>query len=239
MDQRACPSCGAQNAAHAAYCWQCFARFAPGGPAPAPPVRGSALVAALGTGPGAGTPSAVLAEPATVTRWHPETSATSDRAAGWLIRGLVAVLAGLVGFFGYQWLTRGFELPEQVGGQPRMEGDLVEEFEDLLDGFGGAFDVELEMAIYGRGVPTYFLAGAQVPDGQDVDMFYQGFVAGSGTSTEFGSVDPNVLTCISFPGGAGAQCSWAQDEVVLLLQGFTGTEDDLAGVAETVRSDLG
>jgi hypothetical protein len=63
-------------------------------------------------------------------------------------------------------------------------------------------------------------------------------VSGAGTST--GTVDPNVVTCLGMPGGAGAgaQCSWAHEETVLLLQGFTSTEDDLAAVAEDVRSDL-
>jgi hypothetical protein len=40
------------------------------------------------------------------------------------------------------------------------------------------------------------------------------------------------------PGGTGAQCSWVLDETVLLLQGFTASEADLAAVAEGVRSDL-
>jgi hypothetical protein len=237
MEERACPSCGAQNPVAAEYCWQCFARFAgppPGLPQGAPS-RGSALAAAIGTGPGAGTPSALVTEPATMTRWQPQTPA-GGRLAGWAVKGLVVVLAAVVGFLGYRWLTRGFELPEQAGGQPRMEGALVDEFQDLLDSLTGVFAVEVEMGIYGSLVPEYMLAAAEVPDGQDVEVFYQGFVSGSGTAT--GTVDPNAVTCLGMPGGTGAQCSWVLDETVLLLQGFTASEADLAAVAEGVRSDL-
>src|SRR5687767_5943618 len=125
MDERACPSCGAQNAATAEYCWQCFTRFAgPPTSAPERPVRGSVLRTALGTGPGAGTPSAVLTDPVTMTRWQPQHATRSDRMAGVAVKVLVGLLAALVGFFGYRWLTRGFELPDEVGGQPRMEGRL-------------------------------------------------------------------------------------------------------------------
>jgi hypothetical protein len=237
MDERACSSCGARNAAAAQYCWQCLTPF--GGPpartAPEAPSRGTDLTAAIGTGPGAGTPSAMIAEPATMTRWQPQTS-SGGRMAGWAVRGLVVVLAALVGFLGYRWLTGGLELPERVDGQPRMEGRLVEEFEDLLDGLTGAFDVEVEMGIYGSLFPVYMLAAAEVPEGQDVEAFYRGFVSGSGTAT--GTVDPEAVTCLGMPGGTGAQCSWVLDETVLLLQGFTASEADLAAVAETIRSDL-
>ena len=242
MNERACPSCGAQNAATAEYCWRCYARFsgppsgAPGS-APERPARGALLTAALGTGPGAGTPSAVLSEPATMTRWQPQHSTADDRLTGWVVRGLVLVLAALVGFFGYRWLTRGFELPDEVGGQPRMEGELVEGFEDLMDSVVGILDVEVEMGLYGSGIPAYLLMAAEVPDGEDVGAFYQGFVAGAGTST--GPADPNAVTCVAMPGGtSGAQCSWVTGETVLLLQGFTATEDDLTAVAEGVRADL-
>jgi hypothetical protein len=239
MEERACPSCGAQNPVAAEYCWQCFTRFAgpPPGTTPGTPSRGSALAAAIGTGPGAGTPSAVVTEPATMTRWQPQTP-TGDRVAGWAVKALVVVLAAVVGFIGYRWLTRGLELPEQVGGQPRMEGELVEGFQDLLDSVTSTFDVEVDMELYGRGFPTYLLMAAEVPDGQDVAGFYQGFVAGAGTST--GIVDPTAVTCVAIAGtaAAGAQCSWAQHDTVLILQGFTTTEDDLAAVAEGVRSDL-
>jgi hypothetical protein len=238
MDERACPSCAAQNAVSAEYCWQCFTPFTgpPPRATPQTPSRGSALAAAIGTGPGAGTPSAVVTEPATMTRWQPQTSTTGDRLARLAVKGLVVVLAALVGFLGYRWLTAGLELPEEVGGQPRMEGELVESFEDLLDSLTGTFDVEVEMGIYGTVVPLYMLAAAEVPDGQDVDVFYQGFASGSGTAT--GAVDPNAVTCLALPGGTGAQCSWVLQETVFLLQGFTTTEDDLAAVAEAVRSDL-
>lgn len=240
MNERTCGKCGANSAAGAHYCWQCYTRF--GAPADAvqdrPAAYAGPLAAAIGRGPGAGTASAVVTEPATMTRWQPVHETGGDRAAGWVIKGLVAVLGALVGYFGYQWLTRGFELPEEIAGQPRMEGDFVEEFEDLLDSFGGSLDVELEMAIYGRGIPVYFMAAAEIPDGQDVGQFYQGFVAGSGTSTDFGNADPNDVTCAAFPGGVGAQCSWVQDEVVLLLQGFAATEVDLQSVADGVHSDL-
>jgi hypothetical protein len=239
VEERACLSCGAQNPVAAEYCWQCFTRFAgpPPGTTPGAPSRGSALAAAIGTGPGAGTPSAVVSEPATMTRWQPQTP-TGDRVAGWAVKALVVVLVAAVGFLGYRWLTRGLELPEQVGGQPRMEGELVEGFEDLMDSLTGVLDVEVEMGIYGSLVPVYMLAAAEVPDGQDVGSFYQGFVGGAGTTT--GPVDPNAVTCVSIAStaAAGAQCSWVQDETVLLLQGFTTTEDDLAAVAEGVRSDL-
>jgi hypothetical protein len=240
VDERACPSCGAQNAAIAEYCWQCFARFgAPAvGTAPPPPSRGSSLAAAIGTGPGAGTPSAVITEPATMTKWQPQHSTTGDRLGGLAVKGLVMVLAVLVGFFAFRWFTRGPELPDEVAGQARMEGELVEGFEDLMDSLVGVLDVEVDMAIYGPGFPVYLLMAAEVPDGQDVDGFYQGFVTGAGTST--GPVDPDAVTCLAMPGGAGtgAQCSWVIDETVLLLQGFTAGEDDLAAVAEGVRADL-
>lgn len=236
MDERACQSCSAQNAATAEYCWQCFTPFSGPPPRTAPASRGSALTAAIGTGPGAGTPSAVVTEPATMTRWQPQTSTTGDRLAGLAIKGLVVVLAVLVGFFGYRWLTGGLELPEEVGGQPRMEGELVESFEDLLDSMTGVFAVEVELGIYGSLVPVYMLAAAEVPDGQGIEVFYQGLVSGAGTAT--GTVDPDAVTCLAMPGGTGAQCSWVLEETVLLLQGFTATEDDLAAVAEGVRSDL-
>jgi hypothetical protein len=240
VDERTCPSCGAQNAATAEYCWQCFARFgAPpaGTAAPAIPSRGSSL-AAIGTGPGAGTPSAVITEPATMTKWQPQHSTTGERVAGWTVKGLVMVVAALVGFFAFQWLTRGLELPDEVAGQARMEGDLVEGFQDLMDSLTGVFDVEVDMAIYGPGFPVYLLMAAEVPDGQDVNGFYEGFVTGAGTST--GPADPDGVTCLAMPGGAGtgAQCSWVIDGTVLLLQGFTATEGDLAAVAEGVRADL-
>ena len=235
MDERACQSCGAQNAATAEYCWQCFTAFAGGPPGATPerPGRGAMLSSALGTGPGAGTPSAVVTEPATMTRWQPQHS--TDRMAGVAVKLLVGLLAVLIGFLGYRWLTRGFQLPDQIAGQPRMEGELVEGFEDLLDSVVGVLDVDVDMGLYGSGFPAYLLMAAEVPDGQNVGMFYQGFVAGAGTST--GPADPNAVTCVAVPGG-GAQCSWVTDETVLLLQGFTATEGDLQAVAEGVRADL-
>lgn len=239
MEERACPSCGAQNPVAAEYCWQCFTRFA--GPSPGTtqgtPSRGSALAAAIGTGPGAGTPSAVVTEPATMTRWQPQTP-TRDRVAGWAVKALVVALAALLGFIGNRWLTGGLELPERVGGEPRMEGDIVGEFEDLLSGFGSAFDIEVKTALYGNIVPTYYIAAAEVPDDQDIGQAYQDFVEGSMTSTV--PVDPGVATCVASPIGLGAQCTWLQedDRVIVLLNGYTSTDTGLQAVAEDVRSDL-
>ena len=97
MDERTCSSCGAQNAAGAHYCWQCYTRF--GAPADAvqdrPAAYAGPLAAAIGRGPGAGTPSAVVTEPATMTRWQPVHGTSGDRVAGWVIKGLVAVLGEL------------------------------------------------------------------------------------------------------------------------------------------------
>lgn len=241
MDEQTCPRCGAKSAAGAAYCWQCFARF--GAPAPAesqaaPTATAGPLATALGRGPGAGTPAAVISEPATVTRWQPQQKAGGDAALGWIVRGLVFVVAAVGGYFAYQWLFGGFPFPEQIAGQQRMDSDLVEDFEDLLRDFSGAFDVEVEMALYGGVMPAYFMAAAEVPGGQDPGEFYRGFTTGSGVTTDFAAVDPNTVICTGFPGGVGAQCSWLQEDTVILLQGFSSTDADLQAVAEDVSSDL-
>lgn len=236
MDERACPSCGAQNAATAEYCWQCYARFsgAPSG-APQPPARRGALTAALGTGPGAGTPSAVLSEPVTMTRWQPQHS--TDRMAGLAVKVLVGLLAAVVGFLGYRWLTRGFELPDEVAGQPRMEGELVDNFEDLIEGFGALGDVEFQIGLYGTLAPAYYLAVAEVPDGQDFGQAYQEFVTGS--MTGIGPVDPLAVTCTTTV-SVGSHCTWADEEqrLVVFLMGYTSTEADLQTVAEDLRAEL-
>jgi hypothetical protein len=179
----------------------------------------------------------VLTERTTMTRWQPQHSTRGDRVAGVAVKVLVGLLAALVAFVAYRWLTRGFDLPDEVAGQPRMEGRLVEEFEDLMDGLVGALDVEVHLGIYGSAFPEYMLVAAEVPDGQDVGMFYEGFVAGAGTASA--PVDPNTVTCVAMPGGAGgAQCSWVVEDIVLLLQGFTTGEGDLAPVAEGLRAEL-
>jgi hypothetical protein len=237
MDERTCGNCGATSAAGAEYCWQCLTRFGPPAPGGAPS-RDTALTAALGRGPGAGTPAAVLTEPATVTRWQPVHGSARATSLRWLVRIVVLVVAAVAGYVGYQWLFGGFPFPDQVAGQPRMESEMLEDFEDLMDGVGATFDVDVEMALYGSGIPHYFLAAAEVPSGQSIDQFYEGFVAGSGLSAE-GLADPNAVTCSGLPGGVGAQCSWVQDETVVLLQGFLSPPEDLQGAAEEVRAELG
>jgi hypothetical protein len=239
VDERACPSCGAQNAVTAEYCWQCFTRFA--GPAPDArerPARGAILTAALGTGPGAGTPSAALTEPATMTRWQPQHSTRGDRFTGVALKILVGLLAALVAFLGYRWLTRGFELPDEVAGQPRMEGELVESFEDLIEGFGSLGDVEFQIGLYGTLAPAYYLAVAEVPDGQDFVQAYEEFVTGSMTDT--GPVDALAVTCTTTV-SVGSHCTWADEEqrLVVFLMGYTSTEADLQTLAADLRAELG
>ena len=236
MDERTCGSCGARSAAGAEYCWQCLTRFGPPAPGGAP-TRGTALTAALGRGPGAGTPAAVLTEPATVTRWQPVHGSARGTSLRWLVRIVVFVVAAVAGYLGYQWLFGGFPFPDEVAGQERMESDLVEDFESLTDSVGATFDVDVEMALYGTGIPLYFMAAAEVPSGQSIARFSEGFVAGSGGPAR-GPVDLHTVTCSGLPGGVGAQCSWVHEETVVLLQGFLSTSEDLHGVARDISAEL-
>jgi hypothetical protein len=234
--QRACGRCGADNAPGAQYCWQCYTSFGgPAGTAQATPATAGPLATAIGRGPGAGTPSAVVSEAPTITRWQPQHGAAKDAAVRWVVRGLVVAVAAVGGYLAYQRLFGGFPFPDQVAGQPRLESDVVEEAEDLIASMVGAFNVEVEIAMYGPALPQYLVAALEVPDGQLTEQFYQGFVSGSGVTAD--AVDPNAVTCGAAPGGV-TQCSWVQEDTVVLVQGLVNTGVDLQPVAEDVRADV-
>jgi len=235
--QRVCGRCGAENAASAEYCWQCYTAFS--GPAEAAqPARATAgpLAAAIGRGSGAGTPSAVVTGDPTITRWQPQHGRSNDALTKWVVRGLVAVVAAVGGYLGYQWLFGGgFPFPDEVAGRPRIESDVVEQAEELIASMVGAFNVEVELAMYGQGVPEYLVAALEVPEGQLTDQFYEGFVAGSGVTVD--TIDPDAVTCGAIPGGV-SQCSWVQDDTVVLIQGLLNSGVDLQPVAEQVRAEV-
>jgi ribosomal protein L40E len=228
VDERACPSCGAQNAATAEYCWQCLTRF--GGPpagAPEGSVRGSALRAALGTGPGAGTPAAVLTEPVTTTRWQPQHS--TDRMARVAVKVLVGLVAALVGFVGYRWLTRGFPFPGEIAGFERTDAEESEQASAAIESIAQVLGVEVEAAFYGDVLqPTYVMSAFEMPaEGPLVGVQpFGGAPGGGGIRFQCG------------PDAQGAACVWEQDGRLVGIAGVGQTVEQLEPVARQVHAEL-
>lgn len=241
MNERTCPSCGAQSAADAAYCWQCYARF--GGPAgPRPETSGASvgpLAAALGRGPGAGTPAAVVSEPATITRWKPSHGSRSE--ARWVVRGLFLVLAVVGGYFGYRWLFTGFPFPDQIAGVERLDSDQTESLEDMLRSFADMLDAKFQLAVYGSVLaPDYVMYAFEVPDPESMQELLTdlGVDTGGVPSGAVEAVLENLpFTCQPLSPTGGAQCFWSDDRLIVGLQDFQGTPEELDPIARQVRAD--
>jgi hypothetical protein len=230
MEERACPSCGAQNPVAAEYCWQCFTRFAgpPPGTTSGTPSRGSALAASIGTGPGAGTPSAVVTEPATMTRWQPQHTTPSDRVTAWVVKGLVVVLAAGLGLVGYRWLTRGFSFPDQIAGLERTDAEESVEAAEAIASIAQILGVEMEAAFYGDELqPTYVMFAFEKPeDSRLTGVQPFGGLPGTGIPFQCG------------PDAQGAGCVWEHDGRVVGIGGIGQTVEQLEPVARAVRAEL-
>jgi hypothetical protein len=231
MDEQTCPRCGAKSAAGAAYCWQCFARFADPAPAESqvgPTATAGPLAAALGRGPGAGTPAAVISEPATVTRWQPQQKAGRDAALGWVVRGLVFVVAAVGGYFGYQWLFGGFPFPDEVGGYERVESDDVEGAAEAVASIAEILEVEMEIALYGSEIqPAYVMFVFEVPE--------EGALAGV---QPFGGPASGEIGFQCGPDAQGAGCVWEQEGQLVGLGAIGQTVEQLEPVARQVKAEL-
>jgi hypothetical protein len=239
MDERTCVKCGANSAAGAEYCWQCYTPF--GVPAAvSAPTSGGPLTAALGRGPGAGTPAAVLTDPATVTRWQPIHGSARETGLRWLVRGLVFVAAAAAGYVGYQWLFGGFPFPDEVAGQGRMESAQARDIQEYLAEAGDLIGLEYEAAFYGDGpLPRFVMHAVVLPDGRNGRQVWKELDTAAGGVMDPYPVAPGAdVGCADASTGEGALCVWVQDDVLVELDGLGLSAAELEPLADQVRGEL-
>jgi hypothetical protein len=147
---------------------------------------------------------------------------------------VVVFLAVAVGaFLAWRLLFAGFPFPEEIAGQPRMEGEQAEELSRLVEDIGALADADVKVALYGQGpMPTHMMYVAEFDDPEAIDMG--------------AFVDPGYAAALKRGETAcqveaqGATCSWLDGETTLVgVGGFGLAPEDVSPVAEDVRADLG
>jgi hypothetical protein len=140
--QSTCGACGASNAVDASFCWKCYAPFA----TPVLPISTSG-------------------RPPTGASSRPDGSLTSGptppRKRRRPTRALV-VVAVLVALGAYGATTRThFEIPESIGGVPRMHDAPATEYEDEVRQWASdSGGLQLQGGAYGTGAAPEFVVGA-------------------------------------------------------------------------------
>jgi hypothetical protein len=229
VDQRACQRCGAQNRLDTDFCWQCYTPFR-GGP--------STFGSDERTTPLA---RAVSGRTATMAPAEPRVkmgSGGTSPLVGTVIRFLI--LAGLVagGWFAWQHFNGGFPFPDEVEGEPRIEGETGSNIEDLLHSAAELFDMEVEVAVYGDlQSPTYVMYTYTIPGGESVDDWLGRLDTLPGSEKAFLTEATEAgFACQADP--SGADCAWmAGDDLIVGLGGLGLTEEQVRPIAEEVRSE--
>jgi hypothetical protein len=223
------------------FCWQCLAPYgrsappqpvgagmaqtvgdpsSPTGVAAGPLARpgGSAITEAL-RGPSATGTSSVPSEGPTGTSWIPA-----------VVKVVVFLALAAGGFVGWRLLVADFAFPEEIAGQPQIEGERAERVSEFMEGLSSVAAADIELAVYGRGSPTYMMARTEFEDADALDFLIQ-------NAPGFEQLRGGGLMC--GPEVQGSSCSWLEgDRVVLTVGGFVDTPEALRPIAEDVRADL-
>jgi hypothetical protein len=142
----------------------------------------------------------------------------------------LAVAVG--GFLGWRFLTAGFPFPDEIAGQPRIEGEQTEEFSRLVEDIAALADAEVEVALYGEGpLPSYTMFVAEYEDPDVLDL---GALADPAYVADLKSGNTACTADVQ-----GSTCSWLEGEATLIGVGsFDQTPEQLLSVARGVRSGL-
>jgi hypothetical protein len=240
MDDQSCASCGATRKPGMDFCWQCYTPYGrttvPAGVAAAAP-SGGTPAGAVAAGPLARPGGSMVSDALrgqTATGTTAVASPTPD-AASWIgpaLKAVVFLLFAVGGFFAWRFFFGGFSFPEEVAGQPRMEGEQAERLVRVVEDIGALTDAEVEVALYGRGpMPTYMMYVAEFdgPAVTDMGAFVDPQNAAALKRGEIACQDETQ----------GESCSWLDGETRLVgVGGFGFTPQDVSPIAEDVRADL-
>jgi len=87
----------------------------------------------------------------------------------------VFLVFAVAGFFAWRFFFGGFSFPDEINGQPRLDGEQAERLSRLIEDIGAMADAEMEVAVYGQGpLPTYAMYVAEFDDPAMIDL--AGFV---------------------------------------------------------------
>jgi hypothetical protein len=216
------------------YCWQCYTPYA----GPAVP---AGAAAASGSGRSAGVVSAgPLARPGaspapSINATAPTSpSMAASSAPSWVgtaVKIGVVLVVAVAGFFAWRFFFGGFSFPEEINGQPRMEGEPAERLSDFMSGIGSLAGASIETAVYGQGpMPAYIMGRTEFEDAATLDLVVR-------SAPQLGGLRGGGLMCA--PDAQGSSCVWLDgDTVILTLGGFVETPEALRPIAEDVRAEL-
>lgn len=224
-EKRACPTCGAENAAAAAFCWKCFASFAP---AAGPPIP---------TRPGAAMPPA----PSTFNRPGMQGSDQASQPVEKRGSKLVAVVVGTIvaaAAFGVQRLLDGpASLPDSIGGVPRMTSGLAQDFEREMESMGDQYDLDIAAAAYGSSeIPDFLVILVDESAIESTDELFESFLdgvaqGGAGVDRagqDSGTRDGVDYRCVPMSGAGltATGCMWrGSGDVGIVLRIGSGVEE--------------
>lgn len=165
----------------------------------------------------------------------PRPPALKKETPAW-VRPAVGVLAFLVGaaggFLGWKILFGGFAFPDQINGAERVESEMIDEAEQMVQGLVATMGVEVdvEYAFYGDGggKPDYMMFSMGMEDGV-LDMM----AASSGATGDLNSM-PSECS----PVDPGSMCLWVHDDAVVALASFTQGVDVLSPTADQVKLEI-
>lgn len=137
------------------------------------------------------------------------------------------------GFLAWRLLTGGFPFPEEIAGQPRVQGEQAEELSRLVEDIAALADAEVEVALYGPGPPPAYTM--YVAEYEDPDLLE---LAALANPTYVADLKGGQTACM--PDLQGSSCSWLDgDTTVIGVGAFDLTPEDFLSVARVVRADLG
>lgn len=232
-DRRACPACGAENPQASAYCWQCYGSFTsmPAPPTGSAPAGGMPVAPPTGNRPG--MPGAGM-RPGMPSTWDRPvggpTGATGPAAPAPATRGLnlVRVLVGAAvaaaSAFGVQRLLNAPpELPDRIGGSPRVTSETARDFEDQMEKLIEPYGVQAAAGVYGTAEPDLFALVIEGSTGETTDELFDAFV--DGVAASGATVDPASTSgsrggaeyrCVDLTAESiqGAACMWREDDTM-------------------------
>jgi len=240
-DRRACAACGASNRTDASSCWQCFARMETGTPSGPPPDQSLPV----GGRPGSPTPPAMPAPMPPVSA-----AGRSTAGPGQLVTIVVGLIAAAGGFFLMQRVLGGggVELPEALGGFPRMHNSIAEESETQMQDALADFDVSMDTGLYGSGVvPDFVVVVVEGRSLESTDAMFDEFVGGltsagaevtaKGTSADLDGVQHRCVGLRAQGAQMGA-CMWQDDEHAGFVLQLDGTNVSTEALLVTIWPDL-
>jgi len=224
-----CGSCTTANAADARFCWKCYTPF-PGSASglPAPP---SAAPAPTGLSSAPGLGRARMPAPQAPARKH--------RSRRGLIYVTVLIVVAVVGALS----ATSFEMPESIGGVPRMHDAVATEYEDAIaEWASNSGGLHLQGAVYGTGVQPDFIVGAVdedvINDPDDILRVVVGSITmgGKSVATLFGQ-DGFEYRCVQATGQMSV-CVWKESGNAGFVGAIGRTPQQTLEVTRTVRQEI-